>query len=116
MCPKFKAWRVPGGRAEHGEKIEETLLREMKEETGVVFDNPLFVGWGQDQQFHVAMQKETSRLIMFFHVKTNKELQLDPDEAEEFKWVTIPELKSLSNKEGALIDFFQRNPNFDITK
>ena len=37
FCPKFKVWRVPGGRAEWGEKIEDTLLREMKEETGISF-------------------------------------------------------------------------------
>ena len=116
MCPRFKVWRVPGGRAEYGEKIEETLLREMKEETGILFKNPLFVGWGQDQQFHVAGQKETSRLIMFFHVRTNKEIHFDLDEAEDLKWVTISELKSIDNKEGALADFFQRHPDFDIAR
>lgn len=33
MCPRFRVWRVPGGRPERGEKLEETLLREMQEET-----------------------------------------------------------------------------------
>ncbi len=112
MCPKFKVWRVPGGRAEHGEKLEETLIREMKEETGIIFENPKFIGFGQDQQFHVLAQKETSRLIMFFYVKTNQEPELDPNEAEEHKWVSLDELKKIDNKEGALIDFFNRNPSF----
>lgn len=116
MCPRFKVWRVPGGRAEHGEKIEVTLLREMKEETGLTFENPVFVGWGQDQQFHVAGQKETSRLIMFFQVKTDQEIHPDPNEAEEFKWVTLSELKQIDNKEGALSDFFRRYPDFNIVK
>jgi len=107
MCPRFRAWRVPGGRAEHGEKLEETLIREMQEETKIQFKNPIFIGWGQDQQFHVRDQKETSRLIMFFHVKTDKEPKLDPDEAEDFKWVTLKELKLIKNKEGALIDFLR---------
>lgn len=110
MCPRFKVWRTPGGRAEHGEKLEETLIREMKEETGITFENPRFVGFGQDQQFHVRNQKETSRLIMFFHVKTNQEPKLDPDEAEQYKWVTLDELKKIENKEGALTDLFNRNP------
>ena len=48
MCPRFKVWRVPGGRTEHGEQLEETLIREMREETGITFENPLFVGFGQD--------------------------------------------------------------------
>ena len=111
MCPKFKVWRVPGGRAEYGEKLEETLIREMQEETGIKFKNPKFIGWGQDQQFHVRGQKETSRLLMFFRVKTNEEPELDPDEAEDFKWVSLDELKSIKNKEGALSDFFNRNPD-----
>lgn len=118
MDPKFKVWRVPGGRPEHGEKLEYTLIREMEEETGVKFENPEFVGWGQDQQFKVDDQLETSRLIMFFHVQFDHdhELKLDPAEAEDHKWVTIDELKCIENKEGALFDFFQRYPDFDIAK
>jgi ADP-ribose pyrophosphatase YjhB (NUDIX family) len=109
MCPRFKIWRVPGGRTEHGEKLEETLIREMKEETDITFENPKFIGFGQDQQFHIKDKKETSRLIIFFYVKTNKEIKLDPDEAEDFKWVTLDELKKIDNKEGALSDLFKRN-------
>jgi len=111
MCPGFKVWRIPGGRAEHGEKLEETLIREMREETGIEFKNPKFIGYGQDQQFLVRGQKETSRLIMFFYVETSKEPKLDFNEAEDFKWVTFDELKLIKNKEGALTDFFNRNFN-----
>lgn len=114
MCPRFKVWRVPGGRAEFGEKIEETLLREMKEETGVEYKNPIFLGWGQDQQFHVLKQKKTSRLIMYFHVKTDKELVLDPDEAEDHKWISFDELKNLEDKEEALNDLFSRHPDLSL--
>ena len=118
MDPKFKVWRVPGGRAEHGEKLEETLVREMQEETGIKFENPTFVGWGQDQQYKFIDEMETSRLIMYFHVRldTDAELKLDPAEAEESKWVTIDELKEIKDKEGALFDFFQRNQNFGLAK
>ena len=118
MDPKFKVWRVPGGRAEHGEKLEETLVREMQEETGIKFENPTFVGWGQDQQYKFIDEMETSRLIMYFHVRldTDAELKLDPAEAEDSKWVTIDELKEIKDKEGALFDFFQRNQNFGLAK
>jgi len=30
---------------------------------------------------------------MYYYVKTDKIANLDPDEAEDFKWVTINELK-----------------------
>ena len=114
MDPRFKVWRVPGGRAEWGEKLEETLIREMQEEVGIKFQNPRFIGWGQDQQFHVRDKKETSRLLMFFHVKTTETPTIDPDEAEEFKWVTLEQMKKIKNKEGALTDFFRKNPNLKL--
>ena len=114
FCPRFKVWRVPGGRAEHGEKLEQTLIREMEEETGITFENPTFIGWGQDQQFHVKGQRETSRLLIFFHVKTDQELTLDPDEAEDHKWVTLDELQLIADKEGGLTDFFSRNPHLKL--
>ncbi|MFA6391254.1 MAG: NUDIX hydrolase [Patescibacteria group bacterium] len=114
MDHKFKVWRVPGGRAEHGEKLEDTLIREMQEETGITFSNPEFIGFGQDQQFKVDDKLETSRLIMYFHVHTDMEPTLDQREASQYKWVSLDELKEidLDNKEGALTDFFNRNPNF----
>ena len=111
MCPKFKVWRVLGGRAEHGEKLEKTLIREMQEETNIIFENPKFIGFGQDQQPHLKNQTETSRLIMFYHVKTNEEPKFDPNEVEDSKWITFNELKEIENKEGALKDLFNRNPN-----
>ena len=111
MCPKFKVWRAPGGRPDHGERIEETLIREMQEETGITFYNPQFIGFGQDRQFNVRKQKERSRLIMYFYVKTDQKPILDPNEAEDHKWVTLDELKQLKNKEGALTDLFDRNPD-----
>ena len=114
MCPRFKVWRVPGGRTEHAEKLEQTLIREMKEEIGISFENPRFIGFGQNQQFHVRDQRETSRLIMFFHVKTNQIPKLDPDEAEQERWITLDELKKIKNKEGALTDLFNRNPNLNL--
>lgn len=114
MCPIFKVWRVPGGRPEHWEKLENTLTREMKEEIWIDINNPIFVWWWQDQQFHVTGQMQTSRLIMFFHVKTDKEVNINPDEADDFKWVNLDELKAINNKESALMDFFSRNSNFKL--
>jgi len=110
LCPGFKVWRVPGGRAEWGEPIEKTFAREMKEEIGLTIKNPRFLGYGQDNQYHVRGGFETSRLLMFFHAKITKEPKIDPGEAEEFKWVTLEELKNHENVEGALKDFFKKNP------
>ena len=114
FCPRFKVWRVPGGRVEFTETLEQTFLREMKEEIGLDLTEPKFIGWGRDNQYHVRDQHETSRLLMFFYVKINQEPIVDPDEAEEFKWVTIQEMRDEKNKEGALTDFLNKNPNINF--
>jgi len=36
---------------------------------------------------------------------------MDSYEAEEFKWVSLDELKAIENKECAMTDFFNRNPD-----
>ena len=41
---------------------------------------------------------------------------MDRGEAEDYKWVTIGELKRIKNKEGALDDFFEKNPNISFSK
>jgi len=115
FCPVFKVWRVPGGRAEWNEKsLVETFIREMKEEIGLGIKDPKFLGYGQDHQFNVRDGRETSRLLMFFHARITEEPKIDPDEAEEFKWVTFQELKVHENVEGALKDFFRMNPELKL--
>ncbi len=39
MCPILRVWRVPGGGPEHGERLEDALIRGM-EEVGLRFTNP----------------------------------------------------------------------------
>ena len=114
MDPNFKVWRVPGGRADHGETVEEIVIREMKEETQIDFENPLLLGFGQDQQMHLTLNIETSRLIFYFHLKTDQESIFDPKEASDHKWVTWDEFKAEPDKEGALDDLFCRQPNLKL--
>ncbi len=114
LCPRFRVWRVPGGRLEFGERLEDTLIREMKEELGIEIESPKFIGWGQDNQYHFIRKVETSRLLMFFHVKTDKEITIDPGEADDHKWVTLEEMRKEQKKEGGLTDFFERNPDLNL--
>ncbi len=114
FCPTFKKWRVPGGRVEKPDKSEETLIREMEEEIGLKIENPVFLGYGEDNEYSVVKKKKTSRLILYFHVKIDKEPTIDSGEAEEFKWLTFDELKDHEAIEGALVDFFNKNPDLRL--
>ena len=51
---------------------------------------------------------------MYFHVKIDKEPKIDPDEAEQWKWVTFEEMKKHENTEGGLTDLFNRNPDLRL--
>ncbi|MBU1075490.1 NUDIX domain-containing protein [Patescibacteria group bacterium] len=112
--PKFGAWRVPGGKPEGDERLEKALEREMQEEVGVKIENPKFLGYGQDSMYLIPKKKTVSRLLMFFHVKVDQELTIDPTEASEHKWVKFEEIKNVKNIEGGLVDFFNRNPNIQL--
>jgi ADP-ribose pyrophosphatase YjhB (NUDIX family) len=47
FCPKFRVWRVPGGRVDNNETLEDTIYREMNEEIGLTIKNVKFVGWAK---------------------------------------------------------------------
>ena len=112
--PIFKVWRVPGGRVEFGEKLKETLSREIKEELKINITEPIFLGYGEDNQYNYNLKHDTSRLVMYFLVNTKKPISLDKNEFSKYKWLTWSELKKHKNKEDSLRDFFSKNPNINL--
>lgn len=110
LCPRFRKWRVPGGKVEFDENVRDTLVREMKEELGVEVEIQESLGFGQDWEVHVKKGK-CSRLILYFlcSIKSG-EINVDPDEALDHRWVTLDEMKQLE-LEGALNDLFT---NFEV--
>lgn len=89
-------WQNPGGKVELGETIENALIRELKEETGIeAITTPIFLmsySWKKDS-------KSPVRLGLIFRVNlTGKipdyKISLDP-ELSDFKWVSIIEAQKL---------------------
>ncbi len=86
-------WALPGGRLELGETIEQCLIRELKEETGldISVKELLYITDRFYRNTHIVH-------IMFLIKKTGgnfrsgKELELETEKIKEFKMVPIDRL------------------------
>ncbi len=86
-------WVIPGGHVEYGERVEEAIKREMKEELGVsvkikklfgVYSNPK-----RDPRYHTAS-------VVYLLEKGKGKIRLN-EESSEFKYFS---LKNLPKKIG----------------
>ena len=93
-------WGIPGGKVEYGETLEAAFLREILEETGLRAQNPKMV-MVQDaiepQEFH-----RPAHFVLVNYLAevpgTKPDVTLN-DEAQEYKWLSLPEtLKMPLNK------------------
>lgn len=85
---------VPGGHVELGERLEEAVVRETKEETGLDVYDIEFINF---QQFIYDPAFWKRRHFIFFDYACRTEstqVQLN-DEAEEHVWVTLEEAAQL---------------------
>jgi len=102
-------WRVPGGRVENGENVEDALVREINEELKINIKIKKFLGFGQDSILIRSKNFKCSRLILYFECECiSGEPKVDNYEATEFRWVTLDEMKRMEPLEPAMNDFFKR--------
>ena len=95
---KSHKWRnkyvIPGGHIELGEKIEEALKREVKEDTGLDIYDIEFICF-QEFIFDKAFWKRRHFIFLDFACKTDStEVKLN-SEGQEFVWVTLDEALKL---------------------
>lgn len=108
------AWQVPQGGIDEGETPEETLKRELLEETGIsefkllgALDKPINYDW--PKSLHSRGYKGQEQYYFLIQIESSQEIKfdLDPDNIEfiSFKWVEVslfPELVSGFKKEAYL--------------
>ncbi|MFT4552038.1 MAG: 8-oxo-dGTP diphosphatase [Chlamydiales bacterium] len=86
-------WGMPAGKKESGETIGQTLLRELYEETGIVYPQEKMDKVGQlyirkkdcDYTYHIYRVQ----------VKEKPEVQISLSEHQDYRWVTYDELLTL---------------------
>lgn len=87
--PDWGGLTFPGGHVEPGESLVDSVVREMREETGLTVRNPRLIGsksW---------MQKDGSgRYLVLLYVASEYEGELHSSEEGDVCWMTIEEMRA----------------------
>ena len=89
-------WSKPGGGVEFGEKIEDALKREIKEELGVEVEITKFLGFTDS-----IMKAENQHWVSFNYlakIAKGEPKNLEPEKHEEMKWFKFTELPENINE------------------
>jgi len=106
IYPFQGCWVFPGGHVEYGEKVEEAIKREMKEELGIPVKIKKLAGVysesKRDPRYH-------SVSVVFLLEKGKDEIRLN-HEASEFKFFSLNNLpKKIGFDHRKIINDFKRN-------
>lgn len=95
--PVWSGWNFPGGHVEKGEYVTPSVIREVKEETGLTIKSPKLCGI---KEFHTA--KDGKRYIVFLYIANCFSGELKSSCEGEVFWYPLSQLP-LSDK---LVDGF----------
>lgn len=85
--PTWHGWNFPGGHVEEGEFVTPSVIREIKEETGLLIENPRLCGI---KEFHKS--KDGKRYIVFLYVADKFSGTLKSSGEGEIFWYPLTEL------------------------
>jgi len=101
-------WSIPGGLVELGERVEQTVIREVKEETGLDVAEPKHIDIVDNVIRDENGNVKYHFVILDYFVKLKGgELKASSD-AEELKWVLLNEVEKYDLTK-TFKAFFQRN-------
>ena len=91
-----RGWELPGGNLEAGEDDESALVREVREETGLVVRTGDILGMWIDTYAADGPNADKVTLSIYFHATAEgtAEPHVDPNEVAEIAWFAPRELPS----------------------
>jgi len=101
-------WTVPGGLVELGESAEQTVMREVKEETNLEVEQPKLIDVVNNVTLDEDGRIKYHFLIVDYFVKLKGGKLKAADDAAELKWVKFSEVENYDLTK-SFREFFQRN-------
>mgnify|MGYP003447922611 CR=1 FL=1 len=100
-------WGIPGGSMELEETIEETAIRELKEEAGITADKLELVTVlsGKEYYFEYPNGDKMSTVIVLFKVLNySGEIKVSDNESKKLKFFSLNDLPDMESRAKAIVD------------
>lgn len=101
-------WSVPGGLVELGESAEQTVIREVREETNLEVEKPKLIDVVNNITLDEDGRIKYHFLIVDYFVKLEGGTLKAADDAAELRWVRFSEVEKYDLTR-SFREFFQRN-------
>lgn len=87
-------WSIPGGLVELGEESGQTAMREVREETGLVVENPDLMDVVDNVELDEDGKVKYHFVIIDYHVRLKGGTLKAASDAAELRWVKLDEVES----------------------
>jgi len=101
-------WTIPGGLVELGESAEQTVIREVKEETNLEVEHPKLIDVVNNIISDRNNKTKYHFVIVDYFVKLKGGTLKAEDDAAELKWIPFREVEKYDLTK-SFRDFFKRN-------
>jgi mutator protein MutT len=107
-APGKGKWSVPGGLVELGESVEQAVIREVKEETGLKVEEPRLVDVVDDVSLDEKGVVKYHFVIVDYVLTVMRGVPKAASDAEDLKWVPFSEVEAYDLTK-SFRAFFRRN-------
>lgn len=106
--PGKDKWSIPGGLVELGERVEQTVIREVKEETGLEVEKPEHIDVVSNLEMDEKGRIKYHFVIIDYFVKLKGGKLKASSDAAELRWVEFDEVEKYDLTK-IFREFFVRN-------